>query len=480
MLCLVYVVVYHALFAGGLVYVHVDAHGAFSPLQAALAVFCAINAWICVCELALLVHSAKIQRVHRDTEAKLGVGRMPPVFLFEHASLRQVFSLEYWSVMWSTYAALDPSYADTTTFGFCVDVGNGVTTLLPTLAFAIGMTWPILEPRWLGMLGLVSFYQEMCTRGPPCPPTSALSSRSVPPPRPRDRHAVASSRCASRGRRRHMRLLLSVRVQPSVCSLAAVARARHRGSRQRAVDRLPAARHVGERHADTRRHLRRVPLRRGSRPARTRCLTKRDAASCEGFQPTGVGRGTPWARGAPCPRFDVCCSPCASRHEWAPLSTPGSGCIPCFHPKGSDPQIQIRQIPQQRRPPPWRSMGDERAWFTQGSTDEIIANNLRCDRPRVAAGLSRYPDSCLLTANPLPPVCSQRWRRGAHQPALHEPSSPAGGALPGVEIRSERQRKKLLGPRGPRRARPRRALLARGHSNIRDASHIRGTADAVD
>jgi hypothetical protein len=63
--------------------------------------------------------------------------------------------------MWSTYAALDPSYADSTSFGFCVDTGNGFTTLLPSVAFALGMTHPLLPPRWLGMLGLVKFYQEL-------------------------------------------------------------------------------------------------------------------------------------------------------------------------------------------------------------------------------------------------------------------------------------------------------------------------------
>eukprot|EP00966_Prymnesium_polylepis_P147684 3411810-Prymnesium_polylepis.2 len=131
MLCLVYVVLYHAIFAGFLLYSHCHAHG-FNWVQAALAVFQAINAWIAVCEIALLTYSGKIQQVHKDSEAKLGVGRLPPVFLFEDVSFGRLFTLEYWSVMWSTYCALDPSYADTTTFGFCVDIGNGVTTLVPT------------------------------------------------------------------------------------------------------------------------------------------------------------------------------------------------------------------------------------------------------------------------------------------------------------------------------------------------------------
>jgi hypothetical protein len=31
--------------------------------------------------------------------------------------------------------------------------------LLPTVAFALGMTWELMPARWLGMLGLISFYQ---------------------------------------------------------------------------------------------------------------------------------------------------------------------------------------------------------------------------------------------------------------------------------------------------------------------------------
>ena len=147
MLCLVYVVIYHALFAGILIGGHLQTHGALNLTQLILAVFSAINAWICVCEIALLVHSGAIRREYEGFNAKLGVGRLPPIFLFEHASLSQIFSLRYWAVMWSTYSVLDPSYSDTTTFGFCVDVGNGVTTLLPTLLYAAGMTWQVKQTR---------------------------------------------------------------------------------------------------------------------------------------------------------------------------------------------------------------------------------------------------------------------------------------------------------------------------------------------
>lgn len=58
------------------------------------------------------------------------------------------------------YATLDPSYAQTGSFGFCVDVGNGFVTLVPTLLFAVSITYPLLDARVLGMIGLLQFYQE--------------------------------------------------------------------------------------------------------------------------------------------------------------------------------------------------------------------------------------------------------------------------------------------------------------------------------
>ena len=69
--CLTYVVLYHAVAVGGLVAWHANVHSVISPTQVLLAVFLAINAWICICEIALLVYPARIQREAADFEAKI-------------------------------------------------------------------------------------------------------------------------------------------------------------------------------------------------------------------------------------------------------------------------------------------------------------------------------------------------------------------------------------------------------------------------
>jgi hypothetical protein len=86
-------------------------------------------------------------------------------------------TLKTWSKIWSTYALYDPSYANRESFGFFVDVGNGWTTLVPSLYFLFAITFhsfgnvptgsvvdnlsPFMLPaNFLGMMGLIKFYQE--------------------------------------------------------------------------------------------------------------------------------------------------------------------------------------------------------------------------------------------------------------------------------------------------------------------------------
>jgi len=134
-----------------------------NPVQLLLATFLTTNAWICICEIALLSFPSLIQKQFAAFCAAHGDHVLPsPIFLFERVRLRDALTVRYWAVMWSTYATLDPAYVDTHSFGFCVDVGNGVTTLLPTLLFACGMTAQdqLLPARALGIVGAISFYQE--------------------------------------------------------------------------------------------------------------------------------------------------------------------------------------------------------------------------------------------------------------------------------------------------------------------------------
>ncbi|CAM9974427.1 unnamed protein product [Phaeothamnion confervicola] len=56
-----------------------------------------------------------------------------PLILFRPCGLGDLISPSFWAYIWIDYARFDPSYADSASFGWAIDVGNGHTTLLPSL-----------------------------------------------------------------------------------------------------------------------------------------------------------------------------------------------------------------------------------------------------------------------------------------------------------------------------------------------------------
>eukprot|EP00035_Acanthoeca_spectabilis_P037362 m.44832 g.44832 ORF g.44832 m.44832 type:complete len:223 (-) comp8575_c0_seq1:4209-4877(-) len=161
MLACVYVVAFVGGITAALVAAHTAIHS-FSSLQAFLALFEVVNLMICLWEIALFCYAGKVANEYREFREKWGTkGQLPqPMLLFQDISLSQALSFSFWSTIWSTYALMDPAYQDCTSWGFWIDTGNGFTTLIPTIVTAVGMTWDIMPPRILGLLGFVVHYQE--------------------------------------------------------------------------------------------------------------------------------------------------------------------------------------------------------------------------------------------------------------------------------------------------------------------------------
>jgi hypothetical protein len=160
--------VYTAVFVVGLwlpfVWQHRALHGGVNGAQAAVSLFNAINAMICLWEMALYFHRHKVKATYQALKRKWGRSLPSPMCLFEHVSLRDALTLEHWHVIWATYCILDPSYADCKSFGFWIDTGNGLSMLGPTLLLSAGMTFDVsglLSPRALGLLGFVANYQML-------------------------------------------------------------------------------------------------------------------------------------------------------------------------------------------------------------------------------------------------------------------------------------------------------------------------------
>lgn len=141
---------------------HRAVHGVVNGLQVALALFLAINVLVTFWEMALYLRIDEIEARYRERqqarrEGRRGGGRS---FFLSTLPIADLFSASTWSRVWSEYARYDPSYADRRSFGFAIDVGNGFVTLLPSLVFLVGMTFPVLPARVLGIVGLLLFYQK--------------------------------------------------------------------------------------------------------------------------------------------------------------------------------------------------------------------------------------------------------------------------------------------------------------------------------
>ena len=146
-----------------------EIHGVVNVTHCALTLFNAVNLLICLWENALFIHRKRVRRVYLEFKKRVGDRNFPsPLCLFEHITVAQALSYEYWSVIWSTYSLLDPSYSDQKSFGFWIDSGNGVVTVLPTLLLSWIATYDELpcglgplSPKFIGAVGMVFNWQML-------------------------------------------------------------------------------------------------------------------------------------------------------------------------------------------------------------------------------------------------------------------------------------------------------------------------------
>ncbi|HEX3594041.1 MAG TPA: hypothetical protein VHU80_03035 [Polyangiaceae bacterium] len=143
------------------VFLHHDAHGVYNAHQIGLAFFLWLNAIVALWEICLYLRIDLIEEQHvRFVAAYRGreLDRVKDFFALR-VPVGRILSPTVWAELWSSYSVFDPSYADRKSFGFFVDIGNGFSTLVPTLLFLYGMTYEPIPARALGVVGLLVFYQ---------------------------------------------------------------------------------------------------------------------------------------------------------------------------------------------------------------------------------------------------------------------------------------------------------------------------------
>lgn len=143
------------------VMLHQQRHCGFNVHQIAMAFFFWLNVIIAYWEICLFFRIDEIRGQYegwRDDYRGRELDRVIELF-GSPLPLREWLSMRRWGEIWSSYSLFDESYSNKTSFGFFIDIGNGFTTLLPSLLFVYGITFQVVSARALGIMGLIISYQ---------------------------------------------------------------------------------------------------------------------------------------------------------------------------------------------------------------------------------------------------------------------------------------------------------------------------------
>ena len=150
------------VWVGGAGAAHYAVHGVVNGWHLAVSLFLAINILICIWEISLGAQIGNIERWMHDPAAR--VERPRGLLWTRRVSFSELATTKLWARVWYEYARYDDGYADRKSFGFSIDVGNGWSSLLPSLFFLVGMTAGYASPVVLGLVGALLFYQKFyCT-----------------------------------------------------------------------------------------------------------------------------------------------------------------------------------------------------------------------------------------------------------------------------------------------------------------------------
>ncbi len=136
-----------------------------NPIVTSIIFFNSINLFVAMCEIILGYHIMYIKKDYQDRLKKYGKGKeWDSAFdvLSMPLTLAEVFHGKTWALMWSTYSLFDPSYQNHESFGFFIDVGNGWSTIPPSLYLNYAICYPEkVSPLILGCVVIASYWQML-------------------------------------------------------------------------------------------------------------------------------------------------------------------------------------------------------------------------------------------------------------------------------------------------------------------------------
>ena len=138
-------------------------HGSFSLAYVIVVFFLGLNLLVNYWELILWYKVDFIKEKSDQYYAEHQEDKSLPMleFMQSKVTLDKIFSPTYWAGAWIGYSMYDRSYANRKTFGFAADVGNGLSTLIPSLMLHIGFTYHFLDANIFGII-MLAFMWQMC------------------------------------------------------------------------------------------------------------------------------------------------------------------------------------------------------------------------------------------------------------------------------------------------------------------------------
>ena len=136
-------------------------HGSFNIVYILVIFFLSLNLLVNYWELILWYRKDYIKekgdQYYSEHQDDKGLPMMN--FLQSKTTFSNMFSTKHWADAWIGYSLFDRSYANHKSFGFAADVGNGLSTLIPSLLLHVGFTYHFLDANVLGMIMLAAMWQ---------------------------------------------------------------------------------------------------------------------------------------------------------------------------------------------------------------------------------------------------------------------------------------------------------------------------------
>jgi len=145
------------------VVLHLREHGVVNVHHVALSFFFWLNAIIAYWELCLFFHRDLVRAQYEGFREQFNGRELDRVIAFfgSPIPLSGILSMRRWAEVWSSYSLFDDGYSDKKSYGFTIDIGNGFSTLLPSLAIPYLITFPLIPSRALGIVALIFSYQML-------------------------------------------------------------------------------------------------------------------------------------------------------------------------------------------------------------------------------------------------------------------------------------------------------------------------------